>query len=211
MKILVADDHGLFRDGIRMQLQRICPDAAVFEAGTYADARRLIDETSPDFLLMDLNMPGAHWREELAELVGRVGAGRCVVVSATEDPAVIAEAMEMGLAGFVPKRAEPKIVAHALSLVFDGGVYVPPEYMALAGHDRRTAEGDPGARPLTPRQMDVLRGICAGHSNKQIAYDLTMSEATVKQHVNAVLKALGVHNRTEAAMAAQRQGLLKTD
>lgn len=209
MKIIVADDHGLFRDGIKMQLQRICPDAVVFEAGSYADARRLVDEASPDFLLMDLSMPGLHWREELAELVGRVGAGRCVVVSATEDPAVIAEAMEMGLAGFVPKRAEPKIVAHALRLVFDGGVYVPPEYMAMAGVERRAVEAEPGRRPLTPRQMEVLRGICAGHSNKQIAYELDMSEATVKQHVNAVLKALGVHNRTEAAMAAQRLGLFK--
>lgn len=210
MKIIVADDHGLFRDGIKMQLQRICPDAAVFEAGNYAEARRLVDEAAPDFLLMDLNMPGLHWRDELADLVGRVGAGRCVVVSATEDPAVIAEALEMGLAGFVLKRAEPKIVAHALSLVFDGGIYVPPEYMAMAGAERRVTV-EPARRPLTPRQMDVLRGICAGHSNKQIAYDLVMSEATVKQHVNAVLKALGVHNRTEAAMAAQRQGLLKGD
>lgn len=191
-----------------MQLQRICPDASVFEAGSYAEARRLVDETSPDFLLMDLNMPGLHWREELAELVGRVGAGRCVVVSATEDPAVIAEAMEMGLVGFVPKRAEPKIVAHALRLVFDGGIYVPPEYMAMAGFERRGVEVETGRRPLTPRQMDVLRGICAGQSNKQIAHELAMSEATVKQHVNAVLKALRVHNRTEAAMAAQRQGLL---
>lgn len=209
MKIIVADDHGLFRDGVKMQLERICPDAAVFEAGSYIEARRLVDEWSPDFLLLDLNMPGLHWREELTELVGRVGAGRCVVVSATEDPAIIAEVMEMGVAGFVPKRAEPKIVAHALRLVFDGGIYLPPEYMVMSGLERRSAEVEAGRRPLTPRQMDVLRGICAGHSNKQIAYDLTMSEATVKQHVNAVLKTLGVHNRTEAAMAAQRQRLLK--
>lgn len=209
MKIIVADDHGLFRDGIRMQLLRICPDATVFEAGSFAEARQLVEETSPDFILMDLNMPGLHWRDEVAALVERVGAGRCVVVSATEDPAVIAEAMEMGLAGFVPKRAEPKIVAHALRLVFDGGIYVPPEYMAMVGHERRADEFETGRRPLTPRQMEVLRGICAGHSNKQIAYELAMSEATVKQHVNAVLKALGVHNRTEAAMAAHRQGLLK--
>lgn len=211
MKIVVADDHGLFRDGIKMQLHRICPDAAVFEAANYAETRLLVDDVSPDFILMDLNMPGLHWRKELAELVGRVGVGRCVVVSANEDPAAIAEAMEMGLAGFIPKRAEPKIVAHALRLVFDGGVYVPPEYMAMAGHERRVAEVETGRRPLTPRQMDVLRGICAGHSNKQIAYDLAMAEATVKQHVNAVLKALGVYNRTEAAMAAQRHGLLSAD
>jgi DNA-binding NarL/FixJ family response regulator len=210
MKIIVADDHGLFRDGLKMQLERICPGVRVYEAGSYPDARRLVDEHSPDFLLMDLMMPGLHWRKELPELVERVAPGRCVVVSATDEPAAIADAMEMGLAGFVPKCAEPKIVAHALRLVFDGGVYVPPEYMACtAGGDKRSAEAE-GKRGLTPRQLDVLRGICAGHSNKQIAYDLTMSEATVKQHVNAVLKALGVHNRTEAAMAAQRHSLLKT-
>lgn len=210
MKIIIADDHALFRDGLRMQLSRICPDALVLDADSYAVARREAEREGPDFLLIDLMMPGMHWRQELPDLVSGVRPGRCVVLSGVEDPGDIADAMAMGLAGFIPKRSEPKIIAHALRLVFDGGVYVPPEYMAC-GFAAAAQRPEPTPRRLlTPRQEDVLRGICAGQSNKQIAFDLSMSEATVKQHVNAVLKALGAHNRTEAAMAAQRQGLLTT-
>lgn len=211
MKIIIADDHALFRDGLRMQLERICPQACVEDADSYHGVRREVEREAPDFVLMDLMMPGMHWRQELPDLVERVQPGRCVVLSGIEDPGDICEAMSMGLAGFIPKRAEPKIITHALRLVLDGGIYIPPEYMACAIPAKRPAEPEPAPRRLlTPRQEEVLRGICAGHSNKRIAYDLSMSEATVKQHVNAVLKALGVHNRTEAAMAAQHHGLLST-
>lgn len=190
-----------------MQLGRISPQASVLEADSYAATRLLIEQHCHDYLIMDLMMPGLHWRQELPDLIDRMRPGRCVVLSAVEDPGQIADAMEMGIAGFIPKRSEPKIIAHALRLVFDGGVYVPPEYMICAPATVSNLARCEGRR-LTPRQRDVLKGICAGHSNKQIAYDLSMSEATVKQHVNAVLKALDVHNRTEAAMAAQRLSLV---
>ncbi len=193
-----------------MQLGRICSDACVREADSYATANQLVEQDPPHFLILDLMMPGQHWQHELPGLIARLRPGRCVVLSAVENPAEIASAMELGLAGFIPKRSEPKIIAHALRLIFDGGVYVPPEYMAYGGTQPAKArdQTEPAGR-LTPRQLDVLRGICAGYSNKQIAYELTMSEATVKQHVNAVLKALSVHNRTEAAMAAQRFALIE--
>lgn len=208
MKIVVADDHGLFRDGLVIQLRRICENPIIDEAETYGGARLAVEGDRTDYLLIDLMMPGLHWRQELPDLVDRVRPGRCVVLSAIDDPGDIADAMAMGIAGFIPKRSDPRIIAHALRLVFDGGVYVPPEYMAC-GH----GEGRGGARPalaphLTPRQRSVLKGICGGLSNKQIAHQLSMSEATVKQHINAVLRALGAHNRTEAAMAAQRMALL---
>lgn len=208
MRIVVADDHGLFRDGLSIQLRRICENSCIAEAETFGAARAAVAGERPDYLLMDLIMPGLHWREELPDLVERMRPGRCVVLSAIEDPRDIADAMAMGIAGFIPKRSDPRIIAHALRLVFDGGIYVPPEYMACGHAEGRGAPRFAPAPHLTPRQRSVLKGVCDGLSNKQIAHQLSMSEATVKQHVNAVLRALGAHNRTEAAMVAQRMALV---
>lgn len=198
---------------MRIQLRRICPGAQICDADTFASLRTVVDQNQAEFIFLDLMMPGQDWRQELPDIVRRSRPGRCVVLSAIEDAADIGEAMAMGIFGFIPKRSDPKIIANALRLVLDGGVYVPAEYMGVGGlrvsEPRRPAEDY--FRRLTPRQLDVLRLICGGLSNKQIAHELALSEATVKQHINGALKLIGAHNRTEAAMAAQRLGLFRED
>ncbi|MCF8478813.1 MAG: response regulator transcription factor [Rhodospirillum sp.] len=234
MRILIADDHELFRDGLRMVLSDLSTDLDITEAATYDDALGLVGqvddgETVPfDLILVDLVMPGLPWTEGLAALRATAPRTPVVVLSANEDRRLVLEAVRLGAAGFIPKTSSSKVMIRALDLVLSGGVYLPTTLLedaptpAAAAMALALAEPSPTASfssaadgeaaavsPLTPRQREVLALLGLGKSNKEIARHLVLSEGTVKLHVTAILKALNVSNRTGAVVAAQRLGLTK--
>lgn len=210
MKVLIADDHALFRDGLSMNLEQIDPDTVVFQAGSFSQALKIIDdEKKLDLVIVDLDMPDMPWEEGIGELRKKANGARFVVISATEDSKSIRRAMENGVSGYIPKRSDSKIMTGALKLVLDGGTYLPPSILD-SGSSSNSQPGEPRAKgkTLTNRQSQVLELVAKGMSNKQIAYEMGVSEATVKLHINALLRSIGATNRTQAVVTAQKMGLI---
>lgn len=210
MKVLIADDHALFRDGLSMNLEQIDPETVVFQAGSFSQALKIIDdEKKLDLVIVDLDMPDMPWEEGIEELKKKSTGARFVVVSATEDSKSIRRAMENGVSGYIPKRSDSKIMTGALKLVLDGGTYLPPSILD-SGNTSGSQPGEPRAKgkTLTNRQSQVLELVAQGMSNKQIAYEMGVSEATVKLHINALLRSIGATNRTQAVVTAQKMGLI---
>lgn len=208
MKILVADDHALFRDGLRYMLARLGEDVEILQAKDCAEALTLAASRSDlDLILLDLAMPGMDGLVGLRALRARNPAVPVVILSASEEPAEMRLALEGGAMGFIPKSSTSDVMLGALRLVLSGGVYVPLAFM-----ERFQSGRTPGATlassletlGLTPRQHDVLRLLGKGQSNKEIARVLGLAEGTVKLHISAILRALGVDNRTQAVVAAAR-------
>jgi DNA-binding NarL/FixJ family response regulator len=228
VRILIADDHELFRDGVRLVLSELDPALEIVEASTFDEAIRRVDQSPGfDLVLLDLVMPGMTWNEGLTALKQRLGETPLVVLTAAEDRRLVADAVRLGASGFIPKTSSAKVMIGALRLVLSGGVYLPPALLedgevaslkaALPlGMDSAEAMADPSGTAmrssgasgagLTPRQREVLALLGQGKSNKEIARILDLSEGTVKLHVTAILKALKVHNRTGAVVAAARLG-----
>lgn len=207
MKILIADDHALFREGLQLNLEQFFNPVQILSAETYAQALQVLKDTPQIHLvLVDLDMPDKNWQEGLESLMKQAPQSLFVVISATEDVKVIRAVMEKGAKGYISKRSEPKIVTAAIKLVLDGGTYLPPLILESLTPNKAMPENKNGK--LTARQSEVLQYISQGLSNKQIAYELGVSEATVKLHINAMLKALKATNRTQALVNAQKEGLI---
>jgi len=214
MNILLIDDHPLLRGGMRFLLRSFDPDLTMDEAGDAAQALELVAAHRYDLVLLDLRMPGLNGMNALAALRAAVPGTPLVVLSAEDDPTVVRAAIDGGAMGFIPKSSTPEVLINALRLVLAQGVYLPPVVLdaaysvpALAPCSGEAAPGDGSLPSLTPRQMDVLRRVIRGKSNKVIARELQVSEGTVKAHLSAVFLALGAHNRTEAVYAAAKLGL----
>lgn len=203
--ILIADDHPLFREALRGAVQRILPDARLREADS-VDALYALVEANPDadLLLMDLNMPGAHGFSALVHLRALHPQLPVVVVSAREEPSVMRRALDHGALGFIPKSADSDIIGTAVGQVLDGERWAPAAAAAAPAMDRDEEAVARRLRELTPQQFRVLQMLGEGRLNKQIAWDLGVSEATIKAHVTAVLRKLGVNNRTQAVLMAGR-------
>jgi DNA-binding NarL/FixJ family response regulator len=198
MKILLADDHALFRAGLAHVLARLDEEVSVIEAGTFAQAREAAaSRTDLDLALVDLYMPDSRGMADVAALIHSSPTLPVVVLSASERREDMQRALDAGALGFIPKAATPAVMLGALRLVLAGGVYVPPEMLRTAAGDAEKAHG------LTPRQLEILARVIQGMPNKAIARECAVSEATVKAHVRAVFRALGVANRTQAAVAAE--------
>ena len=211
LRVLLADDHALFREGMKHILLGLDDGVEVVEAASYDEARaRIADQPAFDMALVDLAMPGLDEFAGLKRLCDEIGDVPVVVVSAMEGGNEIRKAMDCGASGYVPKTLDSNVVLSALKLVFSGGVYLPTSLLGTeddSGSDRR---GEGGKGPLTPRQCDVLDLIAKGYSNKEIARTLDLAEGTVKLHVTALLKALDVCNRTQAVIKASAMGLTST-
>jgi len=213
MKILIADDHELFRDGLRHVLEQMDDDVSVVEASDYPQALTLVEkETDIGIVLLDLSMPGMPWSEGLQALRQKLPLDVPVIVlSASDDRLHVLQAVNLGAAGFIPKTSSSRVMLSALKLVLSGGVYLPPALLDQSDHSgeppaaKAAAEG--AAAFLTPRQREVLALLGQGKSNKEIARVLNLAEGTVKLHVTAILKALNVNNRTRAVVAASQLGL----
>ncbi len=206
MKILLADDHALFREGVQYLLSSLHADATVLHAGDYASAATLIKE-HPDaaLALIDLDMPGQAQAGGIAPLLRLAPTLPVVVLSACEDPVAIRSVLDAGAMGFIPKREQGAVMLSALRLVLAGGVYVPPLLLAAP------ASPASGGTPLTPRQTEVLQALAQGKPNKLIARALGMTEATVKAHTGAIFRALEVDSRAQAVLAGRQRGLLAPD
>ncbi|SEO84954.1 two component transcriptional regulator, LuxR family [Rhodospirillales bacterium URHD0017] len=206
MKILVVDDHVLIREALRGLFKELRPEATVLEAPDAARTMQLLAE-QPDIalVLLDLSLPDRDGLALLAEVHGRHPGIPVVVLSGFADRANVVRALDHGALGFIPKSAGREVMTSALSLVFSGGVYIPPEILG-PGPNAGRAKATPGDLGLTERQVDVLALMMQGKSNKAICRRLDLAEPTVKNHVTAILKALGVSNRTEAVLAVSARG-----
>lgn len=197
--IVVADDHPLVRDALRHALRQAIPGVRVLEAASLPEAQALIRDQGPvDLALLDLNMPGMDGFTGLAALRAAEPTLPVAIVSATSDAAVVRRAIELGAAGFLPKSAPLEQIGEAIQQILDGEVWLPAAE-APADNSELAAR----ARELTPQQLKVLAMISQGLANKQIAYALQVSEPTVKAHVTAILRKLGVSSRTQAVIAAR--------
>jgi DNA-binding NarL/FixJ family response regulator len=204
-RFVIADDHPLFRGALREALSGLFGGASISEAGTFDDASALLEQAGEvDLVLLDLSMPGARGFSGLMYLRAQYPSVPVIVVSANDDPAVIRRCMEFGASGFIPKTAGVEAMREAISRVLEGGVWTPPDVDLSPRTDAETADLMARLLTLTPQQTRVLMMLSEGLLNKQIAYNLSVSEATVKAHVSAILQKLGVESRTQAVIAAAK-------
>ena len=206
-QIIVADDHPLFREALKTSVARLDPGTRFVEAESVSALLRTIEqEPDADLLLLDLNMPGAHGFSALAHLRGSRPELPVVVISADDDPQTIHNALRFGAQGFISKSTEAAQMVEAIDSVLAGDVYTPPGYEQPRSDPAQRDDLEIAARvaQLTPQQFRVLGMLCSGLLNKQVAYELGVSEATVKAHVTAILRKLGVGTRTQAVLLAGR-------
>lgn len=203
--ILIADDHPLFRGALRQALLSALPGTRLSEAGSFEEmARSLSQGADADLILLDLTMPGVQGFSGLLFLRADYPQVPVMVVSANDDPGVVKRCIEFGALGFMPKTLEAEQMAVAVQSVLDGNVWVPAGIDLNAPQDSETASTIKRLMTLTPQQVRVLMMLSEGLLNKQIAYELTVSEATVKAHVSAILQKLGVDSRTQAVILASK-------
>ncbi|RDV24591.1 DNA-binding response regulator [Alteromonas aestuariivivens] len=201
-KVLIADDHPLFRAAMRQALSELVGNA-ILEASSYEEARSCLEQHDDiDLVFLDIRMPGNEGLTGLGEIRSRFPDVLVVMVSAEDAPALISRAMDLGCSGFIPKSTPLPVILEAVQKVLDGDRWLPDDYDAAAGgvQDEQQQAFAEGLAQLTPHQFNVLKMLADGLLNKQIAYELDISESTVKQHVSAVLKKLQVNNRTQAGI-----------
>ena len=204
-RLLIADDHPLFRGALREAVTGLFEPDAIAEAGSFDDISKLLDRHNDvDLVLLDLAMPGVRGFSGLMYIRAQYPGVPVVIVSGNDDPAVIRRCMDFGASGFIPKTLSVKTIREVIEKVLDGGVWAPPDVDLSAKSDDHGAAMLARLASLTPQQVRVLMMLSAGLLNKQIAYELSVSEATVKAHVSAVLQKLGVESRTQAVIAASK-------
>jgi two-component system nitrate/nitrite response regulator NarL len=209
MKFLIVDDHPVVRDGVAALLRSAGPDTEVLQACDSSEGLRIVDARHDlDAVFLDLSMPGLGGVPALQEFGKRRPDLPVIVLSSSEDPSDVRSALAAGALGYVPKSASAQTLLAALQLVLSGNVYVPP--LLLDARARGGAETQSGAdaAQLTERQIDVLRQLSRGLTNKEIANRLGISEKTIKAHMTAIFKMLNVSNRTQAVTAARQAELI---
>jgi DNA-binding NarL/FixJ family response regulator len=204
-RFLIADDHPLFRGALREAVTGLFQQVEIGEAGSFEDVAKLLEGGGEvDLILLDLNMPGVRGFSGLMYLRAQYPSVPIVVVSANDDPTVIRRCMDFGTSGFIPKTLGIEEMRGAIKRVLEGGVWTPPDVDLSAGADTETTNLMERLGSLTPQQVRVLMMLSEGLLNKQIAYELGVSEATVKAHVSAILQKLGVESRTQAVITAAK-------
>jgi DNA-binding NarL/FixJ family response regulator len=207
LAFVIADDHPMVRDALASALRSAFGAAGVSFAGTYAETQAALTAApEADLLILDLDMPGMQGLAGLAALRSAHPTIPVAIVSATTNPAAMRQAIEMGAAGFIPKLAPSERFLEVIRAILSGVVWLPPEASdrALAANDREIAVR---AAHLTPQQHRVLALMAEGKANKVIAYELQITEPTVKAHVTEILRKFGASSRTQAVIAAQRLAL----
>jgi len=209
MKILAVDDHELFRTGLRHLLYGIAEDMDYKGVGSVNEAIALQGEFGPDLMLLDYFLPEIKGDIALAKIRQSFPGVAVVILSSLDEPLLIRRTIELGAAGFIPKSS---ILIRALKLILDGGVYLPRHAIYSQINDRESSVSNClddsdilGLSKMTPRQSEVIRGVVKGKPNKIIAHELNISEGTVKSHLSAAFKILGVNNRTQAVIAVAKE------
>jgi len=229
VRILIVDDHCLFREAAGLILERLSEQVTLIEAGDADEALRLVEHYRElDLILLDLALPGSGGLAAIERILAIAPGTPIAVVSGSEDSRQVAAAIDAGACGFIPKSASGHEFISALRIVLDGDIYLPPRYLhaplptacpdgnaeppvvgaAPSMAEAATGDGIAGLH-LTARQQRVLELLAEGLPNKLIARELSLSDATVKLHVSAILRELGVRNRTEAVVLASQLGLLQ--
>ena len=223
MKVLIADDHRLIIEGVKIKLAELDPGVDAVVAMNLDELDRAVAEHADelDLALVDITMPGTNGHQHVARLRAQAPALPVIVLSGSEDVDLMRSLIDLGVLGFIPKAYSPDVMLSAIRLVLAGGIYIPPLLLANAqaqGWQPSEAPAAPAGDParsldglrnlLTERQIDVMRLLSQGKPNKLIARDLGISEGTVKIHLAAIFRALNVRNRVEAVVASRKlQGL----
>lgn len=203
MKILLVDDHALFRDGLKLILTQLGKDVVISECGSCEDAYRIIRESEGfNLILLDVDLPNISGMEGLQEFRNLDPGAPIVFLSGSDDNKLIKKALELGVMGYIPKTLSSDIIIQALQLILKGGRYVPDNI--LQGIDNPTHP----EISLTARQKEILILISKGKANKEIANILGIADNTVRVHISAIFQIMKVNNRTEAAFAAMQEGLV---
>lgn len=219
MKILVVDDHALFRQGLAMLLKDLYPDSEILEAATSVAALESAEQ-NPDIrlVLLDLKLEDGSGFETLEKLSSELADAAVTIVSASEDSRNISRSYKAGAKGYIVKSSTSDVLRHALPLILAGETYIPSHAISLltgggSGGNEPTSShtGVAGAPNLTPRQQEILLLMAQGLQNRDIASSLGMLEGTVKVHVKSILQKLGVNNRTHAVVTGIRLGLVPSD
>jgi DNA-binding NarL/FixJ family response regulator len=203
MRVLIADDHDLLRDTLVMFLEG-AGEMVTATAGTLDEAcKRIEAEDRFDLILLDYNMPGMNGLEGLRRAIALGGGQRVALISGEATRHIAEAALEAGAAGFVPKSLPAKSLVNAVKFMAMGDQYAPIDFMTAVD----VIPDNPLADKLTPRELQVLKGLTEGKSNKEIARDLDVTEPTVKLHVKTLYRKVGAANRTQAALIAREAGL----
>ena len=228
MKILIADDHELFLKGLEFILQENLENIEIVSAQSYTEIFSIIEQNNSfDLIITDLAMPGANWLSAINKIHQTLTETPIIVISAVFDKEILQQTLDIGVAGYIPKTASNNLIISAINLVLAGGVYIPHELL-YSGKSQskdtgkqkdyiaplKTLENLSVTPPtgqqkgLTERQIDIVKCIAEGLSNKQIAYKLNLTEGTIKVHITVILKILNVKNRTAAVIEAAKRGYI---
>lgn len=200
-KFVIADDHPLFRGALKQAIAGLADVASVLEAGDFESVKTIVGENDDlDIVLLDLSMPGASGLSGLISLRGVHATVPVVIVSAHDDPETIRRALELGASGFISKSASMDDIRSAIEAVLSGEISAPGDIDLGVERDPEISDLIKRLQSLTPQQTRVLGMLAEGLLNKQIAYELGVSEATIKAHVSAILQKLGVDSRTQAVI-----------
>ena len=203
--LVIADDHPLFRAALRQAVSGVLSSTKVDETGSFEELTALLEQDADlDLILLDLSMPGISGFSGLIYLRAQYPAIPVVIVSASDDAATIRRSLDFGASGFIPKRFGVETLRDAILKVMDGDVWIPPDTDLSSQADPEMTRLRDRLVTLTPQQVRVLMMLSEGLLNKQIAYELGVSEATIKAHVSAILQKLGVESRTQAVIAAAK-------
>ncbi|ALO41053.1 response regulator transcription factor [Pseudoalteromonas phenolica] len=205
-QFLIADDHPLFREALKGALQSQFEDLTVFESESFDSTLAVLSEQDElDLLLLDLHMPGSGDLYGLIRIREDYPSLPIVVVSGSEDLSIISKVMAYGAMGFIPKASSTQDIAQGIEAVLEGETWLPENIKdKVANVENEDKELAQQVASLTPQQYKVLQYLHEGLLNKQIAYELHISEATVKAHITAIFRKLGVYNRTQAVLIASK-------
>ena len=209
MKVLITDEQSLFRDGLSLRLKQINQDIHILQSANLIEMQKLLSkEPDIDILILDIDLAELSATEVINKIKTTAPNTKIVAISASEDTRNIRKILSNGVKGYIPKKSDSNILSGALKLILDGGTYIPLAMLENNIDYNKNIQQHSLKKNLTNRQSQVLDLIAQGKSNKQIAYDMGVSEATVKLHINALLRSLKVNNRTQAVITAQKLGLI---
>lgn len=204
-RLVIADDHPLFRDALHLTVSQALPNAEIAEADSFDSLRRRLETArETDLVLLDLNMPGMHGFSGLLFMRAEFAAVPVAIISAEEQPSAVRRALDLGAIGYIPKSTPAAEIRAALIALLSGETWIPAGLPPAEASDAADAALLARLASLTPQQIRVLMMLSEGLLNKQIAYALGVSEATIKAHVSAILQKLGVDNRTQAVIVTRR-------
>lgn len=226
MKILIADDHELFLKGLEFTLKENIENLDIITAQNYTEIFDCLSRQKEiDLIITDLSMPGANWLTAINKIHQLLPDIPLIIISAVFDKEILQQTLDIGVSGYIPKTASNNLIISAINLVLAGGIYIPhdllyapkkpseleiPDYIKPLKTFEKSTSSDQNLsnKGLTERQLDIVKCIAEGLSNKQIAYKLNLTEGTVKVHITIILKLLNVKNRTSAVIEAAKRGYI---